>query len=348
MSKKNRNRDRDFDRRDRGNNNNSRSNRFAPDVLEFARWTEDPKDTMSSAIKKYRKKSDDFYDSKKEAKIGYFEYLTDRLPEVVEFLLKEGYKAERNNDKDVSNLVRAIYVKLIDEDYIKYLKKKVKDDKKIPNIKLLPIIIKNIMDSADKQNRNSLSKDKDAAVFDMEDMAELSLVIMKKKIKKMKKDGIDAKLAFDVLSTVPCEECFKYSQGFRISSFYSTLYEHAKNEIIPFAEIIANTVDEEIYPSFIIFALLERKEKFGSLDEGQKKLYLSISNWCFDSMENMRIDDLKDLIESYIAARKRDEKNGRDSVRRYSLSSLSETDYPKISKVVRSFIADDDSVKKYL
>ena len=343
------NKDRDFDNRDRNHNrNNDSRSRFNPDVLEFARWTEDPKSTMNDAIKKYRKKSDDFYDSKKEAKIGYYEYLTDRLPETIEFLLREGYKGEKNNDKEVSNLVRAIYIKLVDEDYVKYLKKKVKDDKKIPNIKLYPIVIKNIMESADKANRSNLSKDKNAPVFDLADMAELSITIMKKKIKKMKKEGIDAKLAFDVLSCIPCDECFKYSQGFRISSFYSTLYEHAKNELIPFAEIMSSMVDEESYPTFIIFALLERKEKFGSLNEGQKKLYLSISNWCFDSMESMRGDDLKDLIESYISARKRDEKNGRDSVRRYSLSSLSETDYPKISKVVRGFIADDDSVKKYL
>ena len=346
MSKR---RDRDFDRRERrrDKDRDSRS-RFNPDVLEFAKWTEDPKDSMADAVKKYRKKSDDFYENKKDAKLGYFEYLTDRLPEVIEFLLKEGYKAEKNNDKDISNLVRAIYVKLVDEDYIKYLRKKVKDDKKIPNIKLLPIIIKNIMESADRQNKSNLSRDKNAPVFDMEDMAELSATIMKKKIKKMKNDGIDTKVAFDSLSCIPCEEALKYSQGFRISSFYSTLYEHAKNEIIPFAEIMERIADEESYPTFIIFALLERKEKFASLNEGQKKLYLSISNWCFDSMENMRSEDLKDLIESYISARKRDEKGGRDSVRRYSLTSLSETDYPKISKVVRGFIADDDTVKKYL
>ena len=348
MSKKNR--DRNYERRERGRdrNNDSRSRRFNPDVLEFAKWTEGPKDTMADAIKKYRKKSGDFYDSKKEAKYGYFEYLTDRLPEVIEFLLKEGYKAERNNDREISDLVRAIYVKLVDEDFIKYLKKKIKNDKKLPNIKLLPIVIKNIMDSANKQNSVNSSDSKVADTFDMADMAELSLTIMKKKIKKMKEDGIDARIAFDALSCIPCEDALKYSQGFRISSFYTVLYNHAKNEIIPFAEIMSHVVDEEYYPTFIIFALLEKKEKFGSLNEGQKKLYLSISNWCFDSMESMKSDDLTDLIESYISARKRDEKNGRDGVRRYSLSSLSETDYPKIGKVVRSFIADDDSVKKYL
>ena len=65
-------------------------------------------------------------------------------------------------------------------------------------------------------------------------------------------------------------------------------------------------------------------------------------------MENMRIEDTRDIIESYVAARKRDDKNGKDSARRYTLSSLSETDYPKISKIIRGMITDDENLKRYL
>lgn len=330
-----------------GNNNNNAS-RFTPDIMEFAKWTTEPNTSLKDAFKKYRKKTTEYYNDKKEAKIGFYEYLTDRLPDVIEFLLKEGYKAEKNNDAEITNIVRAIYVKLVDSDYVRFLKKKIKDDQKIRNIKLYPIIIKNIIDSINSNNKAILNRNKDGDTYSVDDIVELSGLILKKKIKKMKKDGVDVRIAFDALSCIPCEDAFKYSQGYRVSSFFTALYERAKNDPIPFATIMDNLTDSVNYPVFILFSLLERKERFANLTEGQKKLYLSISNWCFDTMENMRIEDTRDIIESYVAARKRDDKNGKDSARRYTLSSLSETDYPKISKIIRGMITDDENLKRYL
>ena len=54
------------------------------------------------------------------------------------------------------------------------------------------------------------------------------------------------------------------------------------------------------------------------------------------------------IIKTYVAGRKKDEANGKDGNRRYALTSLSATDYEKITKVINKMIADDDSIKKYL
>ena len=126
------------------------------------------------------------------------------------------------------------------------------------------------------------------------------------------------------------------------------MYEHAKKEDVPYALIMENIVDETYFPTFIAFSLLERKDKFSRLDDNQKKLYLTISNWCFDTMEKLRKEEIEAIVNTFITSRKRDEGNGKDSARRYALSSLSEADYPKICKVITKMIADNDSIKKYL
>lgn len=304
-------------------------NKIPNDVKEFA----------NASYKKW-KKDNDWYDSKKEKVKAYFGYLTDRLPDTLEWVIKFGH-----TNKEMKDL---IYAKIVDEAYIKYLYKLLKNDEKIKNIKYLPIIIREIIQKADQENNERLAADPNAKLYNMTDLAELSVLILKKKLKKMKKVGIDTKLAFDILSVIPTDDVLSSSQIYRIHSFYECLYEHCKHTDVPYAEIMNAIVDETYFPTFIAFSLLERKDKFSKLDDNQKKLYLNISNWCFDTMEKLRKEDIEAIINTFIAARKKDEANNKDSARRYALSSLSETDYPKIFKVVNKMISDNDSIKKYL
>ena len=313
-----------------GNNNEKRINQ---DALEFAKLT----------FKKY-KKENDWYDSKKELKNGYFAYLTELLPKTLEWVIKSGYIKE----EDVQQTKNSIYQKIVDPDFIKFLKKEIKNDNKIENIKLMPIIIKEIVEQANKENAKNLEADPNAKVYDLTDLVELSLLILKKKVKKMKKAGIDNKLAFDISSIIPTEAVLKYSHIYRINSFYTCLYEHAKTEEIPYAAIMEAVVDEEYYPTFITFDLLEKKDRFSKLTEKQQELYVAISNWCFTTMEKLSKDDILAIIQTYVSSRKKDDASGKDSRRRYSLTSLSDSDYPKIVKVIRNYIAENPEAEKYL
>ena len=313
----------------RKNHKHDGKNKINNDAKEFANVT----------FKKW-KKDNDWYDSKKERTKAYYGYLTDRLPDTLEWVLKFGH-----TNKEMKDLV---YAKLVDEDYIKYLYKLIKNDEKIKNIKYLPIIIKEIIQKADRENNERLAADPNAKLYNMSDLAELSVLILKKKLKKMKKAGIDTKLSFDVLSIIPTDDVLSTSQIYRIHTFYECLYEHAKKEDVPYALIMENLVDETYFPTFIAFSLLERKDKFSKLDDNQKKLYLVISNWCFDTMEKLRKDEIEAIINTFITSRKKDEANNKDSARRYSLSTLTEADYPKIFKVITKMIAENDSIKKYL
>ena len=200
-----------------------------------------------------------------------------------------------------------------------------------------------------KRNDAILAENPNGKIYDMSDLTELSYLILKKKMKKFEKAGISTSLAFDVLSIIPCKEALKSSHMYRIHALYDTLYEHAKTTQIDFDKLIDLAVDEDYHLACITFALLERKEKFSKLTDSQKTLYLAITNWCFNTMEKkLKKQEVYELINVYVRARIRDDKNGRDSNRRYSLSSLSEEDYPRIATVVKRIIADDDSVKKYL
>lgn len=315
------------------NKNGNNDRKINQDALEFAKAT----------FKKY-KKENDWYDSKKELKNGYFSYLTELLPKTLEWVVRSGHFKE----EDVQETKNNIYQKIVDPDYIKFLKKEIKNDNKIDNIKLMTIVVKEIVEQADKENAKNLEADPNAKLYDLTDLVELSCLILKKKIKKMKKAGIDAKLAFDVVSIIPTEDVLKYSHVYRINSLYTCLYEHAKAEEIPYKAIMETVIDEEYYPTFITFDLLEKKDRFSKLTEKQQELYVAISNWCFATMEKLSKDDISAIIQTYVSTRKKDDVNGKDARRRYSLTSLSENDYPKIVKVIKTYIADNPEAEKYL
>jgi hypothetical protein len=316
-------------------NNGNNGVRIHDDVLEFAKMT----------FKKYKKKNADDYDSKKEVKESYHMYLTDRLPRSIEFVTKYGHIKQ----EEVKETKDAIFSKLTDEDYVKFLKKLIKNGEKIENIKILPIVIKEIVEATNKFNTELLANNPNEKIVDVSDIIELSQLVMKKKLKKFEKEGVDAALAFDILSVIPKDEVLTNSQNYRIHLLMDVLYEHAKSKTIPFATIMNIIVGEEFYPIFTVFALLERKEKFGTLTDAQKTLYLDITNWVFNVMEKeLSKEQLSEVINSYIRARRRDESQNKDGNRRYALSTLSETDYPRISAFIKKLIANDDSIQKYL
>lgn len=331
MSKKNKK----HNNENRENNGNNNGVRIHDDVFDFAKMT----------LKKYKKKNADDYDSKKEVKAGYHLYLTDRLPRAIEFVTKYGYIKQ----EEVKETKEAIFSRLTEEDYVKYLKKLIKDGEKIENIKILPIVIKEIVEATNKYNTELLANNPNAAIYDLTDLTELSQLIMKKKLKKFEKEGVDTALAFDILSVIPKDVVLKNSQNYRIHLLMDVLYEHAKSKTVPFATIMNIIVGEEYYPMFTVFALLERKEKYGTLTDAQKTLYLEISNWVFNTMEkDLSTEQLTEVINSYVKARKRDESQNKDGNRRYQLSMLSETEYPRISKFIKKMITNDESIQKYL
>jgi hypothetical protein len=235
-----------------------------------------------------------------------------------------------------------------DPKFIKKVKKALKNGEEIDNIKLFPVIAKEIIETAEKVNADKLKKDSNAKTIDESDLADLCLDILDKKLKKFKKNGIDASLAFDVLCIIPNDDILQYGSFHKVRAFYNVLYKHSLDKNVPFEKVIEKTIKEDRYPQFIAVALLETKEKFAKLNDSQKKLYIDISNWCFSTLEGLSREDIETIVRNYVNNRRRDDGKGKDSARRYALLSLSESEYPKICKVVNKLKADNNDIEKYL
>ena len=304
---------------------------------------EDAQKLAKMSFKKFKKKNSDYY-SKKEMKKAYFGEIVDLLPESITLIIKYGHL------DTVKEVKEEICKKIIDPDFIKYLKKEIKNDNDFTNMILLPNVIYGIIMDARKQIQAEKEENPAADVeFDLNDLIELSQMILKKKIKKMTKNGIDETVAFDVLSIIPDPEILKKSQYFHIRSLFTVIYEHAKTKDIDFDKLIKCLFkdDMERVNVIITFALLERKEKITNFNDGQKKLFNDITEYCFKTMEEMKKDDITAILKAYTDSRKKDEAQNKDSNRRYYISSLPESDYPRILKTIEKMIEKDEDLKKY-
>lgn len=305
---------------------------------------EDARKLAKLTQKKFKKESGDYYDSKKDLKKGYYAQIIEYLPESIQLLVRYGHLAEVKETRE------AIYAKLTDREFVKYLKKDIKSGGEFDNMELLPNLIYDIMKEAQRAVEMELQENPDSKVeYDLDDLVEISQLILKKKIKKLVKAGIDENVAFDVLSIIPDPEILKRSQYFHIRSLFTVLYEHAKKVEIDFSKLIKIILKgaEDYTGSVISFALLERKEKVANMTDGQRSLYQNITEWSLKTLEDMNKDEINNVLRYYVESRKRDESKNCDSNRRYYLSSLPSDDYPHITKAMERIVSRDESLKKY-
>ena len=308
------------------------------------RIPEDAKHLAKMNFKKFKKDSGDYYDSKKDLKKAYYATIVEMLPDSISLICKYGHLPEVQETKT------QIYEKLTDEKFVKYLTKEIKNELNFPNMMLLPIIINDIMVIASKQNAAE-SDESTVENYDLTDLVNLSHLILKKKIKKAEKLGLQEDLAFDLLSIIPDTEILKKSSAYHIRQLFGCLYEHAKTKDINFENVIkaifGKDSDEKYIGSVITFALLERKEKITNFNETQQKLFNDITGWAFTTMEEMKKDNIYTILTTYADIRKKDDARGTDANRRYYITSLPESDYPKIIKVLERILNNDETLKKY-
>ena len=311
-----------------GHNNNGRRVHIDEGAAEFARAT----------LKSYRKGFSAV--SKKEAKKGYYEYLIDMLPDAAKFVIKLGHI----KDPKVQETKAKIYDKLSDEGFIKKLTKEAKHGN-TDDLELLPILINEKMGMLKREVTQNPEVNKDAEI---NSLIELCKLIIAKKYKKLTKKGVSPALAFDLLCIAPTPEAFDLSTGYRLRKIYECIYEHAKHNDVSIPTIMKVVVGKDHYPAAIVFALLDRNEHFVRLDESQRKVYIGISAWCFETLNEYPGKIIQKVLSSYVNARSNDDAKGKDAPRRYVLTTLPEADYPRLAKVIRAEVASNSSAAKYL
>lgn len=328
MSNKNKNRNRD----------NSRREEVFHDAELFSSYT------FKRFWKKNKKECG--WESKKEAKKVYFNALMDKFPSAMYWMLREGHK----QDETSKTMAQGILDKFADQWFCERLLKKLSKGKlseklsEIRNIQYLPIYLREIIRATSVENEKGDPKD----AVPLDPYYNLISLILDKKVKKMVKDGISEQLAFNLRCVIPCDEILNFSSNYRVYTFFDMLYDASKENDIPFGTIMKSMIPRDQWNKFILFALLERKEKYGSLNDNQKKFYMDVTNWLFNTMENMDRDEIDEILGMYINERRRMDQRGKDSNRRYSLTTLGETEYPHIVASVKAMLLNDSSIEKYL
>lgn len=292
--------------------------------------------------KKFKKKNSGLYDSKKETKRAYYYELLDLFPEVVQLLVRYGYV------KEVVEIKNSLYEKLIDPSFIKVLTHAIENEEEIDNIKLFPIVIRDVVESAKIQEAKDKEEDPNASEYDVSDLIELAQLILKKKLKKLKKKEVDPDVAFDCLCIIPDDKVLEDKQIiFKLRTLMAVLYEHAKTKTINFDVLIKSMFPGKYASQIITFCLLERKDKFANFDDKQKEFFIQINEWIFNIMEEMDKGSIESILNSYIEARKRDDGQNRDTNRRYFLKSLPESEYPRVYKVIKHLLEVNPDADKF-
>lgn len=325
-------------RRNSGRNNNSK-----PHIPEGVKYFS--KHTFAKHKKEW---DDDEYVSKKIIRRDYFDSLIRELPEVIVWLLKNQHK----QDEAVKRTVNGCYAQFVNDKtgskFVEYLTDLVKeygvDD--IPDIKYLPIILGGIIGRIVEANAQSDAPEEQ--LKNPDEFIKLSSTILKKRMKKAARKGIPEEIIFHILSIIPTKDAIKFGEHIRVRQLFDLLYVEAESLMIPFPLIMSTFVDSEYYEFIIGHALQERKDKYRSFNESQKKLFNDITTWVCNELETYPSPDIRRILQRYISIRKRDAANGKDSNRRYYISSLPKADYPYIAEVVEELISKNEENKKYL
>lgn len=314
-------------------NNQKREFKIPDDVKTFASLTE----------KKYRKKYADEYEDKKDQKKGYYEMLIGELPEVIKLLVNYSHIPQ------VMELKSDIYERLFDKKLIKKITKRIDKEgtDEIENSELLPIIIYDVIKEASAQHAKEKEEDADAKPFDLSDLVSLSNLILRKKMKKLEKAGVSRELAFDCLSVVPTSKVLDKGK-YRMRYLMQVIYTHAKTEEIDFGTLMKYVVTQNYYQALIVYLLLERKSEYVNMDDKQKDFFNKVSDWVFNTLEEMDKMDIRETLLAYFNARKADKKNNKDSNRRFFIGTLPENDFPNITKVIAKIKDSDSSIEEFL
>lgn len=299
----------------------------------------------------FKKENKGFF-KKKEMREEFYSEMTFELQGTIDWLLRNGHIQDQN----IQEMKKKCFMQFTfsekkqeENRYAKYLTARIKDEgtKSIENIMFLPIILHIMISDIIQYNETREEADK---FLPPNELFELYSVILKKRMKKATKKGIENDdLVFDLLGVMPVPEAIKYSRFFRIRSTFDIIYRYAeKDPLINIGKIIPFLFYEEDFPHVISFALQERKSKTKNFNDNQKKVFNDITNFVFNELEDMRKDQIKDILTDYVRARKKDASANKDENRRYYISSLPEDKYPHICKVIENLTYDDEDNKKYL
>lgn len=265
---------------------------------------------------------------KKMGKAERADFVYEVIPEVIEFYIKKGFRAESKP------LVDEIFNVMEDEKFVKTLKVIAKDSDNYTLDLGLAVLINDFLG----KRMNNISEEM------VSSYVKLIKKILKPRVKEItKKVDIDEKLLREFLVITPDPELVSSKKVVSIYSdrILNKLYALAgeDEEIMIDAKTIKklfkHIFGEEALSKIAVGALLQRRDTLNRLkSQNQIKLWNNVTTFALNTLEKCEKEELLERLSFYYKTCNKAQQNGNNVARRIELSTLTKEDYPKIIKTL--------------
>lgn len=265
---------------------------------------------------------------KKMGKAERADFVYEVIPEVIEFYIKKGFRAESKP------LVDEIFNVMEDEKFVKTLKVIAKDSDNYTLDLGLAVLINDFLG----KRMNNISEEI------VSSYVKLIKKILKPRVKEItKKVDIDEKLLREFLVITPDPELVSSKKVVSIYSdrILNKLYALAgeDEEIMIDAKTIKklfkHIFGEEALSKIAVGALLQRRDTLNRLkSQNQIKLWNNVTTFALNTLEKCEKNELLERLSFYYKTCNKAQQNGNNVARRIELSTLTKEDYPKIIKTL--------------
>ena len=266
---------------------------------------------------------------KKMGKAERADFVYEVIPEVIEFYIKKGFRAESKP------LVDEIFNVMEDEKFVKTLKVIAKDSDNYTLDLGLAVLINDFLG----KRMNNISEEM------VSSYVKLIKKILKPRVKEItKKVDIDEKLLREFLVITPDPELVSSKKVVSIYSdrILNKLYALAgeDEEIMIDAKTIKklfkHIFGEEALSKIAVGALLQRRDTLNRLNsQNQIKLWNNVTTFALNTLEKCEKEELLERLSFYYKTCNKAQQNGNNVARRIELSTLTKEDYPKIIKTLQ-------------
>jgi hypothetical protein len=270
--------------------------------------------------------------------------IVDAQADLIRWYINDAHKVKN------AELVNELYEKMKSEKFTKALNKIIKNkDGEYGELDCgFVVIIAGFLEKFHKELEDSIIE----AYTDVTDK------LLKKRIKDVnKKLELDRDVVKELLVITPDIGYISNDKfvGIYSQKMFRKLYVMAADKEIGITEaeqiktLFKKLFGKKLLDLIAINVLLEKKEFLKNFNERQTNLWNLITTFALEYIENEDKDHIIELLEYYCSRRKRDAENNRDAARRINLSSVPESDYPRIAKAISKFTKNGkESLVKYL
>ena len=272
--------------------------------------------------------------------------IVDVQGDLIRWFINDAHKAKS------ADTVNMLYSKMANEKFAKALKKIIKNkDDAYGNLDCgFAVIIANFLEK--------FHKDENMTDEIFETYTDVIDKLLKGRVKDVnKKLNLDTDVIKELLVIVPD---VGYISNDKFVGIYSQkmlrkLYIMSAEKQIGLTEteqvekLFKKLFGKKLLDLIAINILLEKKEYLKNFNEQQTAIWNLMTSFALEYIESEDKDHIIELLEYYCSRRKRDADNNKDGARRINLSSVPESDYPRMAKAISKFTKKGkESLVKYL